>query len=161
MTHPDFGEQEFMVASRMFTVVMEGEMPFVDELPPPVAEVVNEPVLAPDTPAMPNNHLLWTPPPGRGLLVKEIAELQAQGFTVNVGNEPVKENEGPVGPVPMGMWMHPTFCPRQSNGHTRVRGKWVGIPWPNVAEMDKLELFLLCFPITYLKDTIIQQMSKQ
>jgi hypothetical protein len=30
--HPDFGEEEFMVARRMFTVLQEGETPFDNEV---------------------------------------------------------------------------------------------------------------------------------
>ena len=42
----------------------------------------------------------------------------------------------------------------------RQKGKWVGVPWPNVAEMDELELFLLCFPVKYLKEVVIPQTNK-
>jgi hypothetical protein len=45
----------------------------------------------------------------------------------------------------------------RSDGHTKVKGKWVSVPWPNVAEMDELKLFLLCFPMKYLKETVISQ----
>ncbi len=72
MTHPYFGEQEFIVASRIFTVVTEGEAPFIDELPTPIAVVVNEPVRA-DVPAVPPK--LRPPPPGRFLSVEDIADL--------------------------------------------------------------------------------------
>jgi hypothetical protein len=156
LTHPDFPEVEFIVASKNFSVVTEGETPFDDELPVPVAEVVNEPVVA-DAPAV-------TPelrhPAGRFLSREEVDELREQGFTVDDDNEPVEENAGPVGPLPTGTWMRPEFCPRRSNGHVRQKGKWVGVPWPNVAEMDELELFLLCFPVKYLKDVVIPQTNK-
>jgi len=92
--------------------------------------------------------------------MEDIANLRAQGFTVDDDSEPIEENAGPAGPLPTGTWMRPTFCPRQSDGHTKVKGKWVGVPWPNVAEMDELELFLLCFPVKYLKETVIPQTNR-
>ncbi len=40
--HSDFGETGFVVERQMFTVIQEGETRFDNELPPPVAEVVND-----------------------------------------------------------------------------------------------------------------------
>jgi hypothetical protein len=120
LSHPDFPDQEFMVAQRMFTILQEGETPFDDELPPPsIAEIVNEAdeMTAPKQVEM-------RAPVGRGLDREEIADLRAQGFTIDDDNKPVKENVGPTGrPIPTGTWMRPAFCPRKSAGHTNSNGK--------------------------------------
>ncbi len=89
LSHPDFPDQEFMVARRMFTVLQEGETPFDDELPPPIAEIVNEAdeMTAPQQVKM-------RAPVGRGLDREEIADLQAQGFTIDDDNEPVLFQQG-------------------------------------------------------------------
>jgi hypothetical protein len=42
VSHPDFPNQEFMAAQWMFTILQEGETPFLNEMPPPIAEIVNE-----------------------------------------------------------------------------------------------------------------------
>ena len=97
VSHPDFPNQEFMVARRMFTILQEGETPFLDELPPPIAEIVNEEANE-TTP----QQVKMQAPMGRGLDWEEIADLQAQGFTVDDDNEPVEENAGFTGPIPTG-----------------------------------------------------------
>lgn len=157
VSHPDFPDQEFMVARRMFTVLQEGETPFLDELPPPIAEIVNEDA-SEMTPQQ--RQVEMQVPVGRGLDREEIADLRAQGFTVDDDNEPVEENVGPTGPTPTGTWMRPAFCPRKSAGHTNSNGKWHHHPWAEVAEMDELELFLMCFPVKYIKSVIIPETNK-
>jgi len=150
VSHSGFPDQEFIVARRMFTILQEGETPFDDELPP-----VNEAVemTAPQQVKM-------QAPVGRGLDREEIADLRAQGFTVDDDNEPVEENAGPTGPISTGTWMRPAFCPRKSAGHTNSNGKWHHHPWAEVAEMNELELFLMCFPVKYIKSVIIPETNK-
>ena len=97
LSHPNFPDQEFMVARRMFTVLQEVETPFDNELLPPIMEIVNEAneMTAP-------KQVKMQAPVGRGLDWEEIADLQAQGFTIDDDNEPVEENVGPTGPIPTG-----------------------------------------------------------
>ncbi len=71
LSHSDFPDQEFMVARRMFTVLQEGETPFDDELPPPIAEIVNEA----DEMTAPKQVEMRVPV-GRGLDREEFADLQ-------------------------------------------------------------------------------------
>ena len=59
-----------MVARRMFTVLQEGEIPFDDELPPPIAEIVNEAVEMTSP-----QQVEMRAPVGRGLDREEIADL--------------------------------------------------------------------------------------
>ncbi len=155
LSHPNFPDQEFMVARRMFIVLQEGETPFDDELSPPIMEIVNEAdeMTAPQQVEM-------QAPVGRGLDQEEIADLRAQGFTIDNDNEPVEENAGPTGPIPTGTWMRPAFCPRKSAGHTNSNGKWHHPPWAEVAEMNELELFLMCFPVKYIKSVIFPEINK-
>ncbi len=70
LSHPDFPDQEFMIARWMFTVLQEGETPFDDELPSPITEIVNEAdeMTAPKQVEM-------RAPVGRGLDWEEIADL--------------------------------------------------------------------------------------
>ncbi len=58
-----------MVARRMFTILQEGETPFLDELPPPITEIVNE--ANKTTP----QQVKMQAPVGRGLDREEIADL--------------------------------------------------------------------------------------
>ena len=155
VSHSDFPDQEFIVARRIFTILQEGEIPFDDELPPSITEIVNEAVemTAPQQVEM-------RAPVGRGLDREEIADLRAQGSTVDNDNEPVEENAGPTGPISTGTWMRPAFCPRKSAGHTNSNGKWHHHPWAEVAEMNELELFLMCFPVKYIKSVIIPETNK-
>ena len=58
-----------MVARRMFTILQEGETSFLGELPPPIAEIVNE---AKETTPQ---QVKMQAPVGRGLDREEIADL--------------------------------------------------------------------------------------
>jgi hypothetical protein len=42
----------------------------------------------------------------------------------------------------------------------KVKGKWLDVGWATVAEMNELKLFLLCFPVGFLKLTIIPEKNK-
>ena len=56
--------------------------------------------------------------------------------------------------------MRPAFFPRKNAGHTNSNGKWHHHPWAEVAEMNELELFLMCFPVKYIKSIIIPKTNK-
>ncbi len=41
-----------------------------------------------------------------------------------------------------------------------MKGKWIHTPWHVVAKKDELELFLMCFPVKYVKNFVILQSNK-
>jgi hypothetical protein len=156
--HPFFPDIEFKVGRRNFTVEDEAATPFEDEVAQdyvPTAEVVTEPqgdgVNVDSGPR---------PPQGRHLTTMEIDELRAEGHTVDDDNEPVEENVDDPGPPPVGQWMKPTTCPRIREGNQKVKGRWINFRWDQVAEMDELELFLLSFPIDYIRDVVLPETNK-
>jgi hypothetical protein len=52
------------------------------------------------------------------------------------------------------------FCLRRSQGHLKTKGKLIHTLWHVVAEMDELKLFLMCFPVKYIKNAVILQSNK-
>ena len=156
--HPFFPDIEFKVGRRNFTVEDEAATPFEDEVAQdyvPTAEVVTEPQGdGVDVDSGPR------PPQGRHLTTMEIDELRAEGHTVDDDNEPVEENVDDPGPPPVGQWMKPTTCPRIREGNQKVKGRWINFRWDQVAEMDELELFLLSFPIDYIRDVVLPETNK-
>ena len=91
---------------------------------------------------------------------EEVLDLRAQGHTVDDDNEPVEENTADPGPPPIGHWFTPTYCPRVQSGHQKKKGYWINHKWSDIAEMDELELFLMCFPVKYIKDVVIPESNK-
>jgi hypothetical protein len=121
--HPDFGEEEFMVARQMFTILQEGETPFNNKVVVPILPPMDtEPTVEEQAPAQPIVEL--RPPQGRGLLREEISNLQSQGYKVDDNNKLVVDNQGDPDPPPTGMtWMKPSFCPRRSQCHLKMKEK--------------------------------------
>jgi hypothetical protein len=77
---------------------------------------------------------------------------------VDDNNKLVEDNQGDPDPPPTGMtWLKPSFCPRRSQCHLKMKEKWIHTPRHIVAEMDELELFLMCFPVKYMKIIAIPQ----
>ena len=160
VTHPDFPEVEFMVCRRNFTVVVAPDHPFEVAPPPQQEPGEQQEELALRQSSTDGASTLPIPPVGRRLSSSEIAELRARGLTVDDDDEPDELNAAEPPPPPVGNWITPTFCRRASQGHVKVRGKWVNATWDSVKEMDELELFLLCFPINYIKDVVLPETNK-
>ena len=158
--HLDFPDVHyFRVASRNFSVTQEGETPFEVAAPPapaPAPTAATQPHARESTQEA--AHALTQP--GRTITADAIAELRAQGFTVDDDNEPVEENAENPGPPPIGTWLRPTTCRRAGQGHLKLSGRWAGVSWATVAEMDELQLFLLCFPVEYIKKTVLPETNK-
>ena len=152
VTHPDFPEQEFLVAKRLFSVVVAPAQPF-EPPPPPAALPTNVHQQAARESSV--DSVGFTPPAGHRLSRDEIDELRAAGHTVDDDNEPDEENRNEPPPPSTGEWITPSFCRRTSQGHVKVKGRWAHTPWPIVKDMDELQLFLLCLPVDYIKTVIL------
>ena len=98
--------------------------------------------------------------PGRNITSDEISELRAQGITVDDDNEPDELNAADPGSLPIGIWGKLAACHCASQGHVKLGGRWAGMSWTTIAEMDELQLFMLCFPIDYIKNTILPETNK-
>jgi hypothetical protein len=81
--------------------------------------------------------------------------MHAQGLTVDDDNEPDKENTNKPPPQPTGQWIKPTTCCHASQGHVKTKGRWINTSWDVVKEFNKLQLFLLCFPVDFIKSIVL------
>jgi hypothetical protein len=90
----------------------------------------------------------------------EINKLRVEGHTVDYDNKTVKENAVDPGAPLAGQWMKPTSCPRIRDGNQKVKRRWINFQWDQVVEMDELELFLLSFPIEYIRDVVLPETNK-
>jgi hypothetical protein len=81
---------------------------------------------------------------------EEIKQLRQQGITVNNDNEPAPENaQVPVQgkAPPPGTWEKPQYwCRRANADFSNQAGKFVRHQWDEIADMDELQLFRVCFP---------------
>jgi len=109
VTHPDFPAQEFLVAKRLFSVVVAPAQPFEPPPPPPPAAAlptVHQQAAREST----IDNVGFTAPSGRRLTRDEIEELRAAGHTVDDDNEPDEENREEPPPPSTGEWITPSFC---------------------------------------------------
>jgi hypothetical protein len=140
------------MACKNFTVLEEGLMPF-ENVPvpnvPPAEENVD--LMEEGVPFV---------QPGQNINSEEITELRAQGITVDDDDEPDELNAQNPGPAPIGTWGKLDACRRASQGHLKLSGRCAGMTWQTVAEMDELQLFMLCFPMDYLKNTVLPETNK-
>ncbi|KAL9187551.1 hypothetical protein ACHAXT_001654 [Thalassiosira profunda] len=169
--HADFPGVEFKVSKRNFRVEQEADTPFPDEVDAPAAAAPAAAAAANDTEydqrtSTQNSAGLSAPPVGRGLSAADIAEPRAQGHTVEDDNEPDEDTVAAPPPPPGAgppagtRWITPSFCPRARDGHVKPNGKWHKYDGGMIREMDEFELFLLCFPVKYIKDTVIPETNK-
>ncbi len=95
---------------------------------------------------------------------EEIKQLRQQGITVDDDNEPGPENGQPPVPgaaPPPGTWEKPQYCCRHSNSDfTDQAGKFVHHRWDEIADMDELQLFCMCFPQKWIVDSVIPETNK-
>ena len=169
VTHDAFPSQEFVVNKHGFRVEVacpNQEDIFVDELPaanlpaPPVVDH-NASLRQSSEDAQPSVQDPATN--GRNLAPSEVQELRDQGITVDDDNEPLPENiiTGNE-PLPSaGTWKDLRQCRREQSEHaTKPKGKWNNHSWTAIADYNELTLFMMCFPMTYVKDVIIKEMNK-
>ena len=95
---------------------------------------------------------------------EEIEQLRQQGITVDDDNEPAPENaQAPVGGAapPNGTWEKPQYCCRRANVQfSDQTGRFVHHRWDEVAEMDELQLFRMCFPEKWIVDSVMPETNK-
>ena len=89
--------------------------------------------------------------------------LHAQG--VEVDNEgPAPENEEPstaAEPDLPGEWVKESICPRRADSRiSDNEGRWRDHKWSEIATMNELDLFRLCFPEEFFSDILIPQTNK-
>ena len=98
-----------------------------------------------------------------GQTAEDVAMLCTQGITINLDTEPVKENMDipKVVVFEEGTWSKPSFCQRAIAGHKKPKGKWTNHPWPNVKDYPELKLFMVAFPMKYLKEVVLPETNKQ
>ena len=65
---------------------------------------------------------------------------------------PVQEQQG--------VWTVPTMCHQKAARMSNLKGRWINHPWSQVTDYDELALFLMTFPLTYIKDILIPTMNK-
>ena len=95
---------------------------------------------------------------------EEINQLQQQGIIVANDNEPAPENlQAPVqgAALPPGTWETPQYCCRRENANfSNQADKFVHHRWDKIADMDKLQLFCVCFSEKWIVDLVISQTNK-
>jgi hypothetical protein len=92
--------------------------------------------------------------------VDAIEELRRQGIEVDDDNEPAPENAEAAVPVANGRWEKPTMCPRWTGNIPNYKGKFNSHRWEEIAEMNELDQFRMCFPEQFVIDVIIPETNK-
>ncbi len=90
----------------------------------------------------------------------DIDDLHRQGIEVDDDNEPAPENNEPTARGTNGSWEKPTMCPRRMANIANNKGKFNSHRWEDIAEMNELYLFRMCFPEQFVLDVIIPQTNK-
>ena len=90
----------------------------------------------------------------------DIDDLRRQGIEVDDDNEPAPENDEPTARGTNGSWEKPTMCPRRMANIANTKGKFNSHRWEDIAEMNELYLFRMCFPEQFVLDVIIPQTNK-
>ncbi len=82
--------------------------------------------------------------------MEEINELRQQGILVDDDNKPAPKNARPQTVTEQiyaaGQWEKPIICPRCATGVADVEGKFKNTQWDEIADLDELALFQICFP---------------
>jgi hypothetical protein len=87
----------------------------------------------------------------------DVDDLRHQGIEVDDDNKPAPENLDNTAMNP-GRWFEkPTICPRRMTNVSNTKGKFTSHRWENIAEMNELDLFRMCFPEQFLLAVIIPQ----
>ena len=95
---------------------------------------------------------------------EEINELRQQGIVVDDDNEPAPENARPQTVAEQiyaaGHWEKPTVCPRRASGVADVEGKFKNTRWDEIADLDELALFRVCFPEKWIVGVVIPKTNE-
>ena len=100
----------------------------------------------------------------RGLFRNNVNELRDQGITVHDDNKPLTENtEADTTPnITPGEWKDLRQCICEGSNHNnKSKGKWNHQSLSQVALMDELQLWLLCFPVEYLENIVIKNLNEE
>jgi hypothetical protein len=90
-----------------------------------------------------------------------IEELWRQGIEVDNDNKPAPENTEATAPVVNGRWEKPTMCPRWMANIPNYKGKLNSHSWEDIAEMNELDQFRMCFPEQFIINVIIPKTNKR
>ena len=72
------------------------------------------------------------------------------------GNQPVPENAEPLDELGVvGEWVLPQTHQQKMNGHFNNKGKWHNHTLGMIAIYDELQLFLMTFPISFVKEVML------
>ena len=148
----------FNIVHSNFKVTAEGPTPFEDEV---VQTVAGPPRAAVDPNA--NARSSTTNVAANVELTEDIAALRRQGITVDDDNEPAPENAvpQPAASGQVGEWVTLTTCPRRGDPNVQDReGQWINFRWSQIANMNELDTFRMCFPEQYVVDAVIPTTNK-
>lgn len=100
------------------------------------------------------------------LTLDDMAELARQGIEVDNDNEPAPENVPDAAPTtaePEALeWKEDGIvCPRRAANLQNSAAKLKNYSQEDVIKMSKLDLFLVLFPLEYLKTVVIPETNKQ
>ena len=96
-----------------------------------------------------------------GNLGDDLEDLRRQGIEVDDDNEPAPENAEPAVERPNnGRFEKPMMCPRRMANVNNAKGKFNSHRWDDIAEMNELDLFRMCFFEKFVIDVIIPETNK-
>ena len=143
----DVGEDiVFHIVKKNFKITQAPLVPFPSEVP---THAVPGDAVNPDRTSNRNTTANIEGGLSRAATREEIEQLRQQGITVDDDNEPAPENaQAPeVGAAPPpGIWEKPQYCCRRAAQFSDTAGRFVHHRWDEIAEMDELQLFGMCFP---------------
>ncbi|KAL7524687.1 hypothetical protein ACHAXR_004709, partial [Thalassiosira sp. AJA248-18] len=160
---PDIDDQsEFWICCSNFKVTTAAAEPFEDERPAPRVAAAQRATGATNdlrgTFENVQNNI------GRGATAEDIQALRDQGITVDNEDAAPENTVAPTAAetaAQVGEWFTPNTCPRKADGNIRdMEGGWNNFRWSQIAGMSELDLFRMCFPEEYIRDTIIPETNK-
>jgi hypothetical protein len=96
-----------------------------------------------------------------GNLGDDLEDLRRQGIEVDDDNEPVPKNAEPTVERPnIGRFEKPMMCLRRMASVNNIKGKFNSHRWDEIAEMNELDLFRMCFFEKFVIDVIIPNTNK-
>jgi hypothetical protein len=152
---------EFHIVKFNFTVTTAPETPFPgEERRGPRSRRNQRPAAAAAAEVDPNRVVDRNAVSSVGEGEDAIEELRRQGIEVDDDNEPAPENAEATAPVANGRWEKPTLCPRRMANIPNYKGKFNSHGWEEIAEMNELDQFRMCFPEQFIINVIIPETNK-
>ena len=97
--------------------------------------------------------------PGRVALTPDDL-VWAYGLEINDDNQLMPENMEPPDELEVvGEWVLPQIFHQNMNSHFNNKGKWNNHTWGMIAIFNELQLFLMTFPISFVKELMRPKMN--